>query len=389
MSKIFIKKLLILTVVFSTLVGMAGCNNGPKEDEEQTSTQLGNSESVDPDDVYVDSKENEEKNKEDQGEENEVVETGYSPTFYTSINDVPENTYAIEHTDKKTGEVIYYIPYASNGGRGVYDYYGEYIEYCEPFLFGTDIRYGVYSKDPFRYAWVMNGYDETCIPTMYEGDKFIYKSSDYVVSSFALERFSDEGYTIGLVGLQESSSGNYMFVLDRSFTHPYSDTVNISNLGASEIYLVSVGGNRVDSSRVSETGFITGLTKNKNYLCDVRTGTTRKDAAFKANIRMFVSLEQYMLNKFYFSHEQYVEIPFEESMKTGYYSINGSGLFRYIADEEKEKENLLTAENYNDPFITINEYGVIISTIDGYAFNEEGCVIKVEGIDTPIDEVDY
>ena len=366
------KKLLIL-LVFAMATSLAGCKKAPKEEVTPTQ-QLGNLESVETDETYVDSKEN---------EANSSIETteatGYPPVTYLSIDEVPEGTYAIEHT-KEDGSVVYYRLYDAWGGHAIYDTRGNVKEYVLNIFNTGERRVGAYSVDTNRFAWVKSSYDETCIPTMYENDKLIYKSINAITDGFALERFTDEGYTIGLAGLQKSSSGNYIYTFDRGYSQPDSDTINIDNLGANEIYIVSVGKERVTDTNVSPTGFIKGLTKNKNYICDVRTGTISKQAAFKANIHMFVSLEQYMVSKFYFSSPTYIEISLEETMPTGYYSINGVGMFRYLTEKDVERESELTAADYNIPFIAVDDNGYLISTVEGYAFDQNGYITKIDGL---------
>jgi hypothetical protein len=362
------KKALILLLIFTMVFSLAGCKKGPKEKD--TTTQLGNLENVESDETYVDS----EANAANSDSESPEI-TGYPPVTYLSIEDVPEGTYAIEHT-KEDGSVVYYRLYDAWGGHATYDNRGIITGYILNIFNVGERREGAYNIDPTRFCWVKSDYDETCIPTMYENDKLIYKSINTITDGFALERFSDEGYTIGLAGLIKSNSGNYIYNFQSGYSQPDSDTVNIDDLGANEIYLVSVGKDRVTDENVSPTGFIKGLTKNKNYICDVRTGTISKQAAFKANIHVFVSLEQYMISKFYFSNPLYIEISLEKSMPTGYYSINGVGLFRYITSKDSERESELTAADYNIPFIAVDESGYLISTVDGYAFDENGYITK-------------
>lgn len=347
------KKALVLILASALVFGFTGCGKKPKADD--TNMQLGNSESIDLEETYIDSRDNA-----DDSETEMTETTGLPPVTFNSIEDVPEGTYAIEHT-KEDGSVVYYRLYDAWGGQAVYDSWGNITEYVKN-IFG-ERREGAYSADPTRFCWVKSGYDETCIPTMYENDKLIYKSINAITDGFALERFSDGGYTIGLAGLQKSKSGNYIYTPESGYSQPDSDTINIDNLGANEIYIVSVGKERVTDKNVSPTGYITGLTKNNNYVCDIRTGTISKLAAFRANIHIFVSLEQYMISKFYFSNPLYIEIALEKSMPTGYYSVNGAGLFRYITNKDKERESELTAADYNMPFIAVDADGNLICTL--------------------------
>lgn len=367
-----------IALALTVCLVLPGCAKAPVGQEEvtavPTNVQLGNQDTTDQGDNYSDTKPS--------GVETQEP-TMLSPTSYASAADIPEGYYAIEHR-AADGTVTYQRPYHAWGGIKKYRYNEEtrqQEEYFESDPFGgfyyPRTLYGSWTS---HFTWVIDSFDEPIIPTMYAGDKFIFRSENAVVSEFQLERFEDAGYTIGLSGLQKTDSGNYMYVTGKSYAHPDSDTANIEMLGASEIYVVAVGDNRVTEENVSKTGFITGLTKDMNYTCDIRTGTKKSAAAFRANVHVFVSMEQYNINKFYFSGSEYIEVALPDTMPTGYYSVNGFGIFRYIAAEDIEREAELTAEDYNIPFFVYDEDENIIATRDGYSFDENACITETKDI---------
>ncbi len=376
------KRIIALLLTICLILGTTGCKKPAVEqpaEETPTGPILGN-----PDDTegngYLDSPS---VKAPDLGSEGVGTGISYEARYYLTPEDIPEKSYCIEHTEMD-GSTKYYVPYKASSGWRQYDKNnrGQEINYWDAF---TNYTIGARAADPGRFAWVKDDLDENVIPTMYAGDKFIYRSKDIVMETFSLERFSDEGYTIGVAGLVASISGNYMFTTEKGYAEPDSDTVNLDQLGASEIYIVSVGSERVSDANVSETGFITGLEKDKNYQCDVRTGTESILAAFRANIHIFVSMEQYMIAKFYFSHPLYIEIAFEENMPSGYYSINGSGLFRYISESDLPREEKMRAQDYNIPFFISDSNGEIISTKDGFAVDENGYITRQERKQQEID----
>lgn len=286
--------------------------------------------------------------------------TSYPPIEFQSAQEIPEGMYCIAHPTED-GNTIYYPLYGA---------YGSY--YVLP------LAEGGASVQPERFAWTTIGYDDTTIPTMHSGDTLVYKSADTIPEYFNFERFSDEGYTIGVANLIRANSGNYLYDLEQSYVneapYPISDTQGLKTLGAGQVYIVSVGNVRVSPSTVSATGTVKGLKRNENYICDVRTGTESITAAFRATSHLYVSLEQYKLTTFYFSAKHTIEIGIEPTTPTGYYIVNNAGLFRYIAPEDEGKT--LTAADYNKPFITINVDGKLVSTVDGYAIDEQGFIVK-------------
>lgn len=366
------------------LVLIAGCLSGCKKESKEEDNTLGNTSGIaDTEADYPDAStpsastetvgnngeaaENKEMSYIDQKAEGNgqpvpgqatdtAEEQGYDPIFITNAADIPEGTYCIEHKNDD-GTSIYYPLYPANGSY-----------YVVPQLDGAA------SVQPERFMWTKIGYDDTAIPTMHEGDTLVYKSADAIPEAFTFERFSDEGYTIGVAGLVQAPSGNYLYDLEKSYLNETADTVGLKLLGAAQVYIVSAGNVRVSPSTVTATGTIKNLRRNENYLCDVRTGTESISAAFRANNHLFVSLEQYKLATFYFSAKHTIEIGIEATTPTGYYSVNNCGLFRYVAKKDEGKE--LKAADYNIPFITINTNGDLVSTQDGYAIDENGFIVK-------------
>lgn len=290
------------------------------------------------------------------GEQPAGEKTGHTPAEYHDAKDIPEGTYCVAHKNAD-GSTVYYPVYGMFGSYGT-----------------VPMAEGAASVQPERFGWTKIGYDDQAIPTMHAGDTLVYKSADAIPSYFNFERFSDEGYTIGVAGLVRADSGNYLFDLEKSYANDRSDTVGLRTLGAAQVYIVSVGNVRVSPTTVSDAGTVKGLTRNENYLCDVRTGTESITAAFRADSHLYVSLEQYKLATFYFSAKHTIEIAVEPTTPTGYYCINNSGFFRYIAEADEGKT--LKAEDYNNPFITINTEGKLVATVDGYAISEDGFVVK-------------
>ena len=79
-------------------------------------------------------------------------------------------------------------------------------------------------------------------------------------------------------------------------------------------------------------------------------------------------------------------------LKTGYYFINGNGLFRYISSGDKYDENT----NFNEPMLIYNEDEKLISCPEGYVdsrgetpmlYNADGTAI-VENTEDPLESTD-
>jgi len=243
--------------------------------------------------------------------------------------------------------------------------------------------------DPTRVTWVNADIDELQIPTMYAGDKMIYKSSTMIPEKYSLEKFFDNGYTIGVMGLSRDLSGNYRYYSGNdgnektSYTMSTSDATGFDSLeGVESIYLVQVGENRVTSQNVSQSGTVTGLEEGKTYECDIRQGTEKIAATLTANIHYFSSAETYIFGSFTFITPTVAQINVPSYVTTGYYSIGEAGFFRYIVEEGVTDYSNLTSADYNETIYTYDENGAVDGTTFGYVFDENGFIVPVSDENT-------
>lgn len=211
------------------------------------------------------------------GKSETVDETAYltpddvESVYYTSEEELPNDMAYVVRTEKekvtdKDG---------NETEQDVTKYYPIYYSIENNFTMDAEFPTG---EDPDRIAWVNYNIDEGYIPTMYPGDKLIYKSNTYIPTKYSLEKFYDNGYTLGVAKMEQDTSGNYRFDKEEfdSITMSTSDAVGFSALEDIEsIYLVSVGDQRVTPLNMSESGAVTGLKLMEKYNCDIRQGTEK------------------------------------------------------------------------------------------------------------------
>ena len=152
---------------------------------------------------------------------------------------------------------------------------------------------------------------------------------------------------------------DYKFYLDMN-----SDASQLTSLEAIEkLYLDKVGTTKVRENNVSDGGTVLGLKKDKNYVCEFYTGTYYQDFKLTANIHTFSSLERFVSYEYEFMHSNFIVISIPDYFKSGYYFVNGVGLFRYVADSDTGKYNGQAYDeniDWNDPIIVYNENGEVI-----------------------------
>lgn len=293
-------------------------------------------------------------------EEGYLTPDDYEPVYYTSEAEIPEDAYYIVRKD------------VDEDGNAITKYY--------PLLAAettfTDVREKYAGYDASRVTWVNYNLDEGLIPTMYAGDKLIYKSSTYIPTTYALEKFFDNGYTFGVAGLEQDLSGNYKYVSNgnsgKGYVMTTSDATGFDAIDADSIYFVAVGDTRVSPTNMSSSGTITGLNLMETYSCDIRTGTEKLAADLLCNIHYFSSAETYMFGSFTFITDIIAELNVPEYVTTGYYRIGEGGFFRYIADEAITDYRTLSDDDYNATIYTYDETdGTVNGTTVGLVFDPE------------------
>lgn len=292
------------------------------------------------------------------------------PGYYTSEEELPENAYYIMHKakDDKGKPYVKYMP-----------------------LLAAENNYGGLANEsytgfnPKRITWVNYNVDEGAIPTLSKNDKLIYKSSTYIPTKYALEKFFDEGYTFGVAGLKADNSGNYAYVNAKNngsgCVLSSTNAAGFDGIEADSIYFVGVGKTPVTEENVSPSGTITGLKLMKTYPCDVRVGTEKLAADLTCNAHYFSSAETYLFGSFHFLTDVIAEIDIPEYATAGYYTIGNPnatsdsaqkavGLFKY--SPEKKFKNL-SQEELNKTIYTyeVEDDSVrVIGTTIGLTFDK-------------------
>jgi hypothetical protein len=240
----------------------------------------------------------------------------------------------------------------------------------------SDPNTSVTGYDYSRVAWVNYNENEGLIPTMYEGDKMIYISQTYIPTKYYIEKFFDEGYTVGVAGLYQDSSGNYRYTSDNCVTMSTSDMTGLEDLDAESIYLITANGEPIDSTRISKSGTIFGLTLMDTYEIDIRTGTEQVLGTVTCNVHYFASAETYTFTSFEFITPYVAELGVPDYLTAGYYEIGGK-MFRYAADAQDYHN--LTQDDYNTTIFLYSDEGKLIGTNIGLVFNSEGLLVENDG----------
>lgn len=186
-----------------------------------------------------------------------------------------------------------------------------------------------------RVLWFKE--DWANVPTLYKGDALIYYTPSDFNEVFTFERFFDQGYSIGLRKLGYTSTGRvYVSTgIDKKLTYPNGDTDVINDFKSNSYLIIdALGGTQLRyenlNTRISDYGFLTGLEKDRTYTVEIYNGTIKNVFEFTANVRVLGSAEYDITTDFNFVNGRIIEIPIPKDWNSGYYLINGLGMFRYV-----------------------------------------------------------
>lgn len=207
--------------------------------------------------------------------------------------------------------------------------------------------------------------NEENIPTLYKGDALVFYSEDTLPYEYTLERFYDHGYSFGFYGLEEYIAGSENFVINSTNTSEMgckkgSSAEIFAEAFSSEEAIVSfpfIGDTKVTTKNVSTAGTVKGLLLGSEYNVDVYFGTKRVSTKLTVDTRIMSSYEELLyLKQYSFVGENIVKVELPSFLKTGYYNINGIGIFRYVDGDSYD-----THTDFNEPNLSYDEDGTLLN----------------------------
>ncbi|WP_026667615.1 hypothetical protein [Butyrivibrio sp. AE2005] len=204
--------------------------------------------------------------------------------------------------------------------------------------------------DSSRCAYYLGDY-ESKIPTYYLGELLAYASKSNSIDDVSLERYSDTGYSIGVSGA-EWKDGYITFELKQDAVKKSDAASKFKNDRSDYIMIETINGKPVSADMLNKAGVFVGLEENKDYEISFWAGTYYGVTTVKADTHFFQAYEAFTLTNHEITRNGYIAIRLPDDSKTGYYYIDGKGLFRYVAEEKGQD---LKALNYNEPYYESEE----------------------------------
>ena len=179
------------------------------------------------------------------------------------------------------------------------------------------------------------------IPTLYKGESIVY--IDYQTGyskEIELTRLKSIGYNFGIYGGYINADGHYVFEIDNVEKSSSNSSVFSSN-NSSSIEVYDIDGNPITKEMVYE-----GVLGGDNYLEAMNTykvhfykGTKDYTYELVADTFSMVAFENYKLSNAELTSNGYIQFFMQDDMKSGYYYLEGVGIFRYINEEKENVSN--------------------------------------------------
>ena len=214
--------------------------------------------------------------------------------------------------------------------------------------------------DPTKVAWYKDDFDN--IPTLYEGDSLIFYTQEELNETFTYERFKDYGYSIGLRNLEVTPSGRYAVKTEaekdekKIIAYPEGDTSEIEQLTNKNVIIDTIGGVKIRDNKddenafsfLTEAGTIGGLEEGATYRAEIYEGTIQHVYNFTADVRILGETEVIKSTDYDFESTTIIHLNIPESWNSGYYMINGKGLFRYVKGDSYDDNTDFNIPNETD-----------------------------------------
>lgn len=195
-------------------------------------------------------------------------------------------------------------------------------------------------------------YKDTLIPTHYKGELIAQSSETAKWDKVVLERYKDMGYSIGFFNAKYDKDANELaFNTNEGLIKGTSLEEAITDMESRDIRIVGVNHEALSPDNADfDSGILINMVQGETYIISLYSGTYYHEVEVIADTQMFQSFEFFSYDSDYISDTPngYRCFTTPETLKSGYYAIDGGGLFRYV-DFIKGEGNVSETQ-YNDPY---------------------------------------
>lgn len=207
-----------------------------------------------------------------------------------------------------------------------------------------------YSRE--KYYWLQK--DASLIPSLYKDEIIAYASTKEVdLKDLKIERYYDVGYSIGIYGGAFDNNGYYCITLSNNVIKDSSAYKALSKASASDIRIVEFNNKPIDENMLNDGGIFKGIEQGETCEIGYYAGTFYETATITSDYYYLQSYETMSVDNVTSTKNGYLAITLPSDAKSGYYRIDGGGLFKYYSYERGEKVD--SEENMNENYYKAGE----------------------------------
>lgn len=186
-----------------------------------------------------------------------------------------------------------------------------------------------------RYIWLVN--EDQLIPVVKKGktELIYFDNTNQINKDITLEKFQDTGYTLG-TSFSEITDSDYLGLNEvtiNKFSQAGKTISTEQNRNA--FILTQINNVPLKKNILDANGIITGLQENGKYILTGYKGTQYVELTFIADTHYLISNDFITVPKmqaYILSQKGYAVIDLPKDLESGYYLVNGTGLFFYDAE---------------------------------------------------------
>ncbi len=203
--------------------------------------------------------------------------------------------------------------------------------------------------------------DDALIPTFYSDELAAFPSDRLDLREIILERFSDQGYSIGCFSGTVTEEG-YLHFNKSGLVKDSSLGEAIGTTESDDFRVATIDGKDITREQINtKAGIIIGLEQGKTYRIGYYVGTKFYEKNIVADCRMYQAYEMFSYGKDYINDTPngYMAFAMPKDLKSGYYNINGGGVFKYynfIRGAQDEDTVAMNESYYKDQKSKIEAY---------------------------------
>ena len=194
------------------------------------------------------------------------------------------------------------------------------------------------------------GRDRSLVPSIYQDGSIVYPTQETSLSGIELERFEYIGYSIGVFNAKVDEDGYICFESGKDMITGWDAYNALKGMESTSIRIVTINDQPVTPAMISNYGIFTGMEENGLYQFGLYAGSYYHTITAKADAQLFETYETIQTEDAYTTKNGYLAIDFPEGLKSGYYYIKDTGIFKYYDYEKGTRNDEET--DMNDPYYT-------------------------------------